>query len=185
MASFTKKAIKDSFLKLLNNRPLNQITIKDIVEDCGINRNTFYYHFDDMPSLLEEIMIEEADNIIEKYVSFNSLEDCLGVVIEFALKNEIAVMHIYKSVNRESYERYLNKVSEYVVTNYIETIFNDIPAKEEDKQIIIKFFKCELVGYILDWMSDDMQYDIKQQLKRLCELFEGTTKAAFLRSAES
>ena len=185
MASFTKKAIKDSFLKLLNNRPLNQITIKDIVEDCGINRNTFYYHFDDMPSLLEEIMIEEADSIIEKYGSFNSLEECLGVVIEFALKNEIAVMHIYKSVNRESYERYLYKVSEYVVTNYIESIFNDIPAKEEDKQIIIKFFKCELVGYILDWMSDDMQYDIKQQLKRLCELFEGTTKTAFLRSAES
>ena len=41
MPNFTKMAIKASFIKLLNERPLNQITVKDIVLDCGINRNTF------------------------------------------------------------------------------------------------------------------------------------------------
>lgn len=51
MANFTRKAIKDTFLKLLNQRPLTQITVKDIVEDCGINRNSFYYHFEDLPAL--------------------------------------------------------------------------------------------------------------------------------------
>ena len=40
MASFTKKAIRDSFVKLLNEKPLSQITIRDIVDDCGVNRNT-------------------------------------------------------------------------------------------------------------------------------------------------
>ena len=54
MPNFTRRAIKESFLKLLNQRPLNQITVKDIVEDCGINRNSFYYHFEDLPALLEE-----------------------------------------------------------------------------------------------------------------------------------
>ncbi|HBY72506.1 MAG TPA: TetR family transcriptional regulator, partial [Lachnospiraceae bacterium] len=58
---------------LLNERPLNRITVKDIVEDCGINRNSFYYHFEDMSSLVEEIMMEEADKIIDKYGSINSL----------------------------------------------------------------------------------------------------------------
>ena len=38
MANFTKKAIADSFIKLLTERPLSQITVKDIVADCGINR---------------------------------------------------------------------------------------------------------------------------------------------------
>lgn len=41
MANFTKKAIRDSFVKLLNEKPISQITVKDIVEDCGVNRNTF------------------------------------------------------------------------------------------------------------------------------------------------
>ena len=40
MSAYTKQAIKNSFLKLLNDRPLNQVTVKAIVEDCGINRNT-------------------------------------------------------------------------------------------------------------------------------------------------
>ena len=55
MANFTRKAIKEAFLKLLNQRPLSQITVKDIVEDCGINRNSFYYHFEDLPALVEEL----------------------------------------------------------------------------------------------------------------------------------
>ena len=55
MPNFTRKAIKESFLKLLSQRPLSQITVKDIVEDCGINRNSFYYHFADLPALVEEI----------------------------------------------------------------------------------------------------------------------------------
>ena len=52
MANFTEKAIKASFLKLLNERPLTKITVRDIVEDCGINRNSFYYHYRDIPALL-------------------------------------------------------------------------------------------------------------------------------------
>ena len=60
MANLTEKAIKASALKLLNEKPINQITIKDIVEDCGINRNSFYYHFRDLPSLIEEMVMEQA-----------------------------------------------------------------------------------------------------------------------------
>ena len=67
MPNFTKQAIKASFIKLLNERPLNQITVKDIVEDCGINRNSFYFHFADLPALLEEVIMEQADNIIMIY----------------------------------------------------------------------------------------------------------------------
>ena len=43
MASFTRKAIMESFVTLLNEKPLSKITIKDIVEACGINRNTDVY----------------------------------------------------------------------------------------------------------------------------------------------
>ena len=67
MSNFTKNAIKASFLKLLNERPLSKITIKDIVTDCGINRNSFYYHYQDIPSLIEEVIKEETDNIISQY----------------------------------------------------------------------------------------------------------------------
>ena len=61
MSSFTKNAIKSSFLKLLEEKPLSQITVKMIVEDCGINRNSFYYHYADIPALMEEIAHDDAE----------------------------------------------------------------------------------------------------------------------------
>ena len=54
MANFTKKAIKDTFISLLKTKPFNQITVKDIVDECGVNRNTFYYHYEDINDLLEQ-----------------------------------------------------------------------------------------------------------------------------------
>ena len=107
MPNFTKQAIKASFIKLLNERPLNQITVKDIVEDCGINRNSFYYHFADLPTLLEEVIMEQANNIINEYPSIDSMEMCMDAIISFALKNKKAVYHIFNSVNRGMYEHYL------------------------------------------------------------------------------
>ena len=67
MANFTKKAIEASFIKLLTERPISQITVKDIVTDCGINRNTFYYYFEDIPKLIETIVEEDAAAIIQTY----------------------------------------------------------------------------------------------------------------------
>ena len=45
MATFTRKAIMKTFLHILKNKPLDRITVKDICEQCEINRNTFYYYF--------------------------------------------------------------------------------------------------------------------------------------------
>ena len=50
MASRTRNAIMDSCVQLLQERPISKISVKDVVEECGINRNTFYYHFQDLPT---------------------------------------------------------------------------------------------------------------------------------------
>ena len=77
MPNFTKIAIQQSFLRLLRQRPITKITVKDIVEDCGINRNSFYYHFQDLPQLLETVIIESADEIISHIPESFSLEEGL------------------------------------------------------------------------------------------------------------
>ena len=75
MSNFTKIAIQQSFLRLLSQRSITKITVKDIVEDCGINRNSFYYHFQDLPQLLETVIIESADEIISRIPESFSLEE--------------------------------------------------------------------------------------------------------------
>lgn len=110
MPNFTKQAIEASFIKLLNQRPLNQITVKDVVEDCGVNRNTFYYHFRDLHALIEELVTEEANAIIGRYPAIASIEQCMDVAVEFAMTNKRAVLHIYNSTDRNLFEKYLMQV---------------------------------------------------------------------------
>jgi AcrR family transcriptional regulator len=44
MSEITKRALSASLKKLLGSKPLSKITVSDITADCGVNRQTFYYH---------------------------------------------------------------------------------------------------------------------------------------------
>ena len=57
---------RDRFKDLLKEKPFNKITVNDIANKCDINRQTFYYHFQDISDLIEWICIDEVDNILEK-----------------------------------------------------------------------------------------------------------------------
>ncbi len=47
-------------------KPMDKITVKDLVEICGVNRQTFYYHFDDVYDLLEWVFEEDASRVPAK-----------------------------------------------------------------------------------------------------------------------
>lgn len=182
MPGFTKKAIRNSFIKLLNERPVNQITIKDIVEDCGINRNSFYYHYQDMPSMIEEIVLEEVNVIIQQNRTIDSIEECLDVAISFALENRRAAMHLYNSSNRDVFEQYLWRVCEYAVRTYLTTVFASGPVPETDRDIIIHMYKWECFGAVIDWMREGMKADIQAVFRRLGRLKKGMLEEMIRRS---
>lgn len=184
MPGFTKIAIKKSFMKLLNLRPINQITVKDIVEDCGINRNSFYYHFSDIPALVEEIVTDEADRIIAEYPAIDSIEECFNAAVRFVIDNKKAVYHIYNSANRDIFVRYLLDICQYVASNYINTVFKETDVMEGDKELIIRFYKCELFGSVIEWLNTGMKLDICAAFSRLCLLRKGMAEEMFKRSAE-
>lgn len=173
MAQFTKQAIKDSCLKLLDERPLSQITVKDIVEDCGINRNTFYYYFQDLPRLIEDIVMEDAEAIIRSYPAVENFEDCLEAFIDYALSKKRVVLHIYHSANREIYEQYLWKVCDHVIDSYITTISSRRRVNESDLTIIKKYLTSLGFGIISGWLRSGMTEDIRSTFARICELKKG------------
>ena len=170
MADFTKRAIKASFLKLLDERPLSRITVKDIAGDCGINRNTFYYHYQDIPALLMEIIKDNMDQILEEYPNFDSFEQCVEAAVRTAIDNRRVVMHIYNSINRNLYERYIWELSEYAVTHYIGSAFPERKISEEDRDMIIRYYKCECFGIVTDWLENGMSEDAVRYFRRIFEL---------------
>lgn len=159
MANFTKTAIRQAFLKLLEERPLGKITVKDITDKCGINRNSFYYHYQDIPTLLSEIVAEDADNIIAQYPRVESIEECLNYAINFAMERKRVVKHIFDSVNRDILELYLLRVSDYVVTTYLNTTLKGESISDKERSAIIRYYKCTLFGFVVDWMNEGMNDD--------------------------
>lgn len=174
MAEFTKKAIRNSFIKLLNEKPLKQISVRDIVDDCGINRNTFYYHFQDIPQLLASIIKEDSARIIAEHPQLNSVEECLDAIIKFSLDNRKAVLHIYRSVNRDLYEQYQWQICEYAVKTYMDSALKGRKISDPDREIITEYMKCVLFGLIMDWLERGMQNDVKSFTHRICQLKLGT-----------
>ena len=178
MANFTEKAIKESFVKLLNERPLEKITVKDIVEDCGINRNSFYYHYQDVPTLLGQIVHEQVDSVITEYPSISSLEQAMGVMIDFAMKNRSAVLHIFNSGNRDILERNLSDLCEDAIGKYVDTLIPDFDFSEDDRRIIIGFLKCEFLGVTVNWINGGMKDDLMKDTRRFFEMMPSLLKSA-------
>jgi AcrR family transcriptional regulator len=184
MPNFTKKAIKEVFVQLLNDKPLAQITVKDIAAECGINRNSFYYHFEDMPSLIEEIMREQVEEIICKNQPAVSMEECFNVAMESARSSKRAIFHIYNSISRDVFEQYLMKGCNYAVELYIAKMFGDLEIDEEKKQDIIRFYKWLAFGAISEWLESGMEGDMSSSIRNYCQLANGLTEIMIQRSIE-
>lgn len=185
MPSFTKQAIKNSFLKLLDQRPLSQITVKDIVEDCGVSRNSFYYHFPDIPTMLTEIITERADSIIAQYGSVDTLEQCLKAVVQFAQENRRALLHMYRSADRERVEEYLMRICRYTVERFVESAVGDVPVRAEDRELLVHYYQCLCFGQAVAWLNSGMRYDVEAQFSRLCTLTQGMIDELVLRCAQA
>ena len=168
MPNFTRRAIKESFLKLLNQRPLNQITVKDIVEDCGINRNSFYYHFSDLPALVEEIMAERVSAMVENHPTVDSVQEGSDAIVEFVMHNKRAIYHIYNSVSRDVFERHLMEVCRYVVTTYLDGMLEEV--EEADRDALLRFHRCACFGSVIDWLNGGMKDDVSDYFRRIRQL---------------
>lgn len=167
MANFTRKAIKEAFIELLEERQLSDITVKDIVERCGINRNSFYYHYQDLPALIEEIVKEEAEFIIQSYPSVTSIVKCFDGVTHFASRRKKAIMHIYRSISRDVFEENLMLVCEYFVRCYVEMALEQEAISEEDKKTILDYYKCVCFGLVIDWLNNGMTEEYIQSIRRI------------------
>lgn len=179
----TEKLIADTFEQLLQEKPLTKITVREIVDRCGINRNTFYYHFQDIPDLLERMAKEKADEIIQNHSRLESLVDCIQLVIQYCTSYRQAILHIYRSVQREVFLDTLEQLTLYVVKEFVGTATETLPIRSEDKQLLIRYYKCTLIGVSLDWLDAGMEYDLLAASTRVCDLFAGSAKQAFLKSS--
>lgn len=188
MASFTRKAIIQSFIRQILTKPVDKVTVKDIVEDCGISRNTFYYHFKDVYQVLEELLDLETQRVIKKIESGEGDEAPSGDMalngISFMLENREMLYRLYRSARTEEVKKYFSKATAAIFKHVVEVRSKGIDASEEDKDLIARFYWHAFEGCLIDWVEAGMENSFLEKQERLAQLFEGDLYQALLRSAE-
>ncbi|AJD30013.1 MULTISPECIES: TetR/AcrR family transcriptional regulator [Clostridium] len=180
---YTKKMIREVFIKMLNERPLNKITVKDIATACEINRNTFYYYYTDIYALLSEIFQIELQTVIDEYNDTLSWEESFIVAARFALENKTAIYHVYNSMRREEVVNYIYNVSGNVMIRYVEKVSDGISASLGDRKLIASFYQCALTAMVLRWIAAGMKEDPDTIVRRIGQLFDGNIELSLKRSA--
>lgn len=168
----TELDIANAFWKLLSQKPYHKITVKNIVEECHINRNTFYYHFKSIPDLLEQILKNNTSAIISKTHHFQTFVDCLIPIVEETIQKKQAILNIYHSIQRDVFIDYLNKMAFYISEQYTQIIINNLNITVQEKDILVRYHKCVIVGTLLDWLDNDANYDLIASLTRLFQIME-------------
>lgn len=172
---YTKNLIKKEFMKLLEEKSFNSITISMIANRCEINRNTFYYHYDHIYSLVKEILEDEVEKVDLEFNSSFSWEKSLITASSFLLENKKAAQNIFRSIDKKDADLYLFKICESVMGKYIENecLYKNIKASKEDKALVTEFYRAALVGLLEKWVFEGMEKSPDKFIYRVGKLFDG------------
>ena len=180
----TKQVLSETFWQLLDEMPYSKITVKGIVDRCHVNRNTFYYHFQDIPALAEATMQTWVEEIVEKHFSFGNPMDCLLPLVAGCAARKRAILHIYRSVQREEFVRHLNGMIDHAVGVYADGVRNTLGTDLDTLPLLCHLYKCVGIGLVLDWLDQNMGYDMPEFLKKICVLYQGAAQRALLGGPE-
>jgi probable dihydroxyacetone kinase regulator len=183
MSKYTKQALGESLKKLLQKKPLNKITVTEIVADCELNRMTFYYHFRDIYDLLEWVCKEDAEKALKNTHFSSDWKEGLAHIYDLLLRNKAFVLHAYHSLSRDYIERYLYRITDALFVGLINEIDKDKRLDLKDKEFIASFYKFAFLGITLNWIENEMQDEPKDILKRLSILVEDNIPSAVDRFA--
>jgi probable dihydroxyacetone kinase regulator len=78
----TEEALGYSLKKLILKMPFEKITIRDITDEAGLMRPTFYNHFKDKYDLLEWIFVEEIVRPAKALIESNMMEEAVHLMLK-------------------------------------------------------------------------------------------------------
>lgn len=178
MAQTTRIAIRKGFLELLEQRPLDKISVVDIAEHCGVNRNTFYYNFEDIYALVDELLSEEVARVLEKQRICNSWQGGLYYGAEFVLKNKRAVYHLYHSTKKDQLERYFKRVVYDAAAEVVKHEAEGLNCTDADVEFVAGFYGDAVIGMIRRWLDSDMKGDLEAMIRKLSALLDSNVRQA-------
>ena len=172
MTNATKAALEASLKKLLLKKPLDKITINDLTTDCGISRMAFYYHFKDIPDVVEFILKKKWDEILEHPQDRASILECMEEMADLVRNNRKVMFNVYRSVKKDTFLFYMNEISNYIIMEYFRKNADQFDLDEGEIRILIQYYKCLFMGFLMEWLDNNLKSDFGEEMRQASRLFE-------------
>ena len=178
MALATKRLLADSLKELLERKTLDKITVKEIVEHCGVNRQTFYYNFQDIYDLIEWIFNEEAERLLGDRPKDSDWKEDLHRIVNYLKENENLVWNVMRSVNRVSMEQFLKAEFTPTITEIVHRKTEGKNVSQENIDFIVNVYTLSAVGLLFNWLDEGLELDCEEKLNKLICLLDGSLEYA-------
>lgn len=162
---YTKMVIKDSFVKILKNKPINKTTIKEICDEADINRATFYSHYSDQYDLLSQIeaeILENVDRYLTNYSASNMDNTQLKMVeqiLEYIQENS-ELFDLLLNVNGDT--KFQQEVIKILGEKHFVLIIGEKSIDTANAEYIFHFLVSGSVGIIQKWLREGLKEPVKE-----------------------
>jgi AcrR family transcriptional regulator len=166
---YTRMVLRESFLKLLDQKDISKITVKEICEEADINRATFYAHYRDPYDLLHKIEDELLENVTARLTGYTSdvgevsTIDMVERIFEYIREN-VQLCKLLLSDRGELY--FQKKIMMLIYNRNIDEQVTRGVITSEDAEYIYSYTITGCVGVIQKWLDGDM----KKSNRSLAEL---------------
>ena len=162
----TKKLLAESLKKLMDKKPLSKITISEIINDCGVNRKTFYYHFVDIYDLLKWILDQEAIEIVKQFDLMIDLDEAISFTICYVTENKHILACAYDTMGREQLKNFLSTDFYKIIGTFIESVAEKYNRKVNPSfmEFLTHMYTEALAGMLLDIITSNSRGDRDEML---------------------
>lgn len=170
----TKKALAASLKDAMRRKAFSKITVKEIIADCGVNRNTFYYHFTDIYDLLHWMLEEEAIDVVKNFDLLVDYEEAIRFVMNYVDENDYIISCAYDSIGRDEMKRFFCKdfidITSSVIRHAAEN--NGYQMEPEFQQFVAEFYTEALAGTLVNWVKNRHEKDREKTIQYLTTIIE-------------
>lgn len=162
----TKKAMTEALAKLLLEKPLNNISVREIAEIADINRGTFYLHYRDVYDMAEHLqneIFEKFNEIVENHEPKNSSDYLFPLLAELfnLLSENAALARVLISKNGDAV--FVDKLKQVIREKCFVNIREELNIKSDDEfDYFYNYIVSGCIGICGAWLNNGMREEPKE-----------------------
>jgi AcrR family transcriptional regulator len=170
----------------MKEKPLDKITVTELSDYTGINRQTFYYHFADVEDLTAKMFQHELTQAMKNTPFKGNMEEAFMSIFKYAYENKNMIFSAINSAKSGGLEYYLAKEIELILLDVVkerEKALN-LQLSDDDESFIAEFYKYPFVDEALAWIKGGMRSDLLAHLHKMVLILSINLDRDILKFAE-